>query len=137
METLLADGWEVMPTMGYNETSGPFLRRLKGGRHEFGLLATKAHANPNGNVHGGAIMTMVDIVLGTAAREELGISGHVTIQLDIKFKSAGMIGDFLHGQGKVGRDTSSIVFLEGDVMVGDRVLASATGLWKKRRPKAS
>lgn len=133
---LLAEGWEPAADSGFNVAIGPILTRKKGLYSEFGFLATEAHLNPSGMVHGGAIMTLIDIVLGGAAREQLNIKGHVTIQLDIKFQSPANCGDFLQGQGRVCRDTSSIVFLDGGVAVGPRVVASATGLWKKRRPPA-
>ena len=40
-------------------------------------------------------------------------------------------GDFVAGEAMVTRITRSIVFVQGSVRCGDRVLLTASGLWKR------
>ena len=40
------------------------------------------------------------------------------------------IGDFIEIQPEVIRKTQTLVFLRGMLMVGDRVVSSANGVWK-------
>jgi acyl-coenzyme A thioesterase PaaI-like protein len=40
------------------------------------------------------------------------------------------IGDFVEAHCEIVRITRSIIFMRGTLMVGDRVVASASGVWK-------
>jgi acyl-coenzyme A thioesterase PaaI-like protein len=53
-----------------------------------------------------------------------------TVQLDMQFLDAVQIGEFVECLAKVVRRTRSLVFMSGELVVGDRVVATATGVWK-------
>lgn len=60
-----------------------------------------------------------------------------TIQLDVQFLSPVMAGDFVVATGCVTRDTRSITFVRGEARVGTKLVATATGVWKKLRDPAA
>ena len=53
-----------------------------------------------------------------------------TVQLDVHFVDAVKVGEFVEAKCQVVRRTRSLVFMSGDLMVGDRVVATAKGVWK-------
>ena len=56
----------------------------------------------------------------------------VTINLDIKFVSAGKLNDQLLGKVKVLKTTKTLVFIYCEILDSSRkVIASASGVWKK------
>jgi len=71
-------------------------------------------ANSLGTVHGGAIMSLLDVAVCTAARtlhpESLGV---VTIDLSASFVGGGR-GAKLFADARVLKDTKSMTFVEGE-----------------------
>ena len=53
-----------------------------------------------------------------------------TVQLDMHFIDAVQIGDFVEAKCTVVRRTRSLVFMAAELVVGDRVVATAKGVWK-------
>ncbi len=52
------------------------------------------------------------------------------MQLDVHFIDAVQVGEFVEAKCQVVRRTRALVFMSGDLMVGDRVVATAKGMWK-------
>jgi acyl-coenzyme A thioesterase PaaI-like protein len=46
------------------------------------------------------------------------------------FVDAVQIGEFVEAKCKVVRRTRSLVFMSGELVVGERVVATANGVWK-------
>jgi len=53
-----------------------------------------------------------------------------TVQLNVQFIDAVQIGEFVEARCRVVRRTRALVFMSGELVVGDRVVATATGVWK-------
>ncbi|WP_020175229.1 PaaI family thioesterase [Methyloferula stellata] len=93
-----------------------------------GLKLGEPHQNHMGTAHGGIILTLLDIALGSVARLA---SGHsvMTINLQSSFLSPGR-GELV-AEGRVLQQGRSLIFCEGEVRDAQGVLvAKATGLFK-------
>jgi acyl-coenzyme A thioesterase PaaI-like protein len=123
-------GWERLPDAGFLDLVGPIWRKRDEHGLAFGFRAEPKHANLINVVQGGMLMTFGDRALGIAAWEATQTKVCVTIQFDMQFIGAGEIGDFIEIRPEVIRKTQTLVFLRGMLVVGDRVIASANGVWK-------
>lgn len=102
---------------------------------DFFLPVLKRHTNPLGIVHGGVEMTMLDICLGATAGVVVGHRGvYPTVNLNISFMAAAGEGEALLAQAEVTKITRSLAFVTGRISAGDRVLATATGVYKNPKP---
>ena len=129
------DGWaHDHEGIHFMERNGPIWYRRDGDGLEVGFLAEeRVHGNNQGIMHGGMIMSFADFALGHAVWYAHDRTSVVTIEMDIKFVSAGMAGDWIHCRPEILRKTRSITFIRGDIMAGDRLVATASGVWKKTR----
>lgn len=125
-----AAGWDVQADTGFIDLVGPLWTRGDGERVAFGFLAERKHANLVGLVQGGMLMTFADRALGVAAWRAADGRACVTIQFDTQFVSAADIGDFVEIAPEIVRCTGALVFMRGTLTAGDRVVATASGLWK-------
>jgi acyl-coenzyme A thioesterase PaaI-like protein len=53
-----------------------------------------------------------------------------TIQLDVHFIESVQIGEFVEARCRVIRRTRSLIFMSAELLVGNRVVATANGVWK-------
>lgn len=123
-------GWRERSLPGFAGLIGPIWTRKEETGWRYGLLATDAHTNPAGLVHGGLISTLLDHALSAIAWESVGRLPCVTVQLDTKFVSAARSGDLLVVEGSVVRATSSLVFLVGNLRAGEEDIAFASAVLK-------
>nr|WP_280854852.1 PaaI family thioesterase [Pararoseomonas indoligenes] len=86
--------------------------------------------NGHGITHGGLLMTMLDNTMGLTAWNATGQKPSVTMQLNTHFVAAAHPGEFLEARGEVVRLAKSVIFLRGQLTVGDRLVAAADGIWK-------
>ncbi len=92
------------------------------------LTLGDVHRNHLGTAHGGVILTLLDIALGSVARLATGHSV-MTINLQTSFLAPGS-GE-LTAEGRVLQQGRSLVFCEGDVRDAQGILvAKASGLFK-------
>ncbi len=113
----------------------PFIGLLKIGTDALGdgmatlSLPVEPHlTNSLGSVHGGVIMSLLDVALCTAARTLHPQSqGVITINLSTSFIGAGS-GDRLIAQARVLKDGRSMSFVEGEAKNADgSLVAKAVG----------
>jgi acyl-coenzyme A thioesterase PaaI-like protein len=126
-------GYEILRNdMGFSEHIGPFyVRKPKYGYTlAFGFRALPHHANRGGVVHGGMLVSFMDHALGAICFTAAGRRPCSTISLDCSFVSPGRPGDWIECTGEVGRATKDLVFVDGRLLVGDRVVMQAKGIWK-------
>ena len=110
---------------------GPFFwRRLEDGQHHFVMQADARHCNRQGIVHGGLMMTMIDLALAATAKEVL-TDRYVTISLNSEFVAAGNYGEIIEANGELVRRTRSLAFVRGSVYVGQRVLLTSSAVFKR------
>ena len=110
---------------------GILLRKISKNEYEFKVKVKKNHLNQAGITHGGYIASIIDSGSGTAARLAGKVSPCVTISLDIKFIGASKLGDELIGNTKIQKITNTMVFLICTLRCKGKIIASASGIWKK------
>ena len=97
---------------------------------EFSIKILENFLNTGGIAHGGFIATIADTGMGNAAHIVAGNQRCVTINLDIKFISAGKLNEKLIGKVKVLKRTKTLVFISSEILSSDKIVASASGTWK-------
>ncbi|MDM0035639.1 PaaI family thioesterase [Variovorax sp. J22P271] len=115
MEALQAAGWKQRALAGFADRFGPLWTRKENDGWAYGVLATDAHLNPAGFVHGGALCALFDHVVSAVAWEAAGRRACVTVQLNTQFLAAGRAGQFLEARGQVARATKTLVFVDGTI----------------------
>ena len=121
-----------------DETNKGFMKHLGGldlkkvdeANYEFTVKVKDIHLNTGKIAHGGFLSTIADTGMGTAAHRVAGDRRCVTINLDIKFISAGMLDDVLKGIVKVLKKTKTLVFINCEVSNDKGLVISASGTWK-------
>ena len=88
------------------------------------------HLNAAGITHGGFIAAFVDAGAGTAAHRASDQNPCVTISLELKFISPVQLGQELVGKTKIQKKTKSMVFLTCELTCANKIVATASGVWK-------
>ena len=121
---------------GFMKHNGGILfRKISNTEFEFKTIIDKNKLNSAGITHGGYICSIIDAGAGTAAHRASNNSPCVTISLDVKFIGATKIGDEIKGFTKIQKITKSMVFLICYLESNSKLIASATGIWKKLNKK--
>lgn len=135
-ESLTAAGWQRHELGGFTSQVCPLWSRREPGRVEVGLIVEERHTNNHiGTLHGGAVMTFADVALGWAVSTAIGHDRCVTLSLQSQFVAVARVGDFITCEAELVRATKQIVFVRGLIMAGDRIVASAEGMWKVIEPR--
>ena len=133
---------ETVPTPLDFGTTIPFVEHLgfelmlfEGGRSELIFKPRPEHLNSFAVVHGGALMTLLDVTLAIAARSVEKTMGAVTIEMKTTFMQPAR--GPLTAKGHLMHRTATMAFTEGTVFdESGRACAHATGTFKfiKRLP---
>ena len=115
---------------------GVLFRNISETEYEFKSIINQNHLNTAGITHGGYLSALIDAGAGTAAHRAAGNAQCVTISLDLKFIATTKIGDEIVGFTKILKKTKSMVFLICHLKSKDKIIASASGIWKilKQKP---
>lgn len=108
---------------------------MEGGASELRFEPKHEHMNSFLVAHGGAIMTLLDVAMATAARSVDLEAGVVTIEMKTSFMQP--CQGLLTARGRLMHRTKSMAFTEGTVFDDQgRACAHASGTFKyvKRRP---
>ena len=109
---------------------GVLFRTISDTEYEFKSTISKNHLNAAGITHGGYLSALIDAGAGTAAHRTTGNAPCVTISLDLKFISSSKIGDEIIGYTKVLKKTNTLVFLFCELKCNNKIITSASGVWK-------
>ena len=109
---------------------GLFYRQISETESEFKATVNDYHLNATGITHGGYIASIIDAGAGTGAHRSAENLPCVTISLDIKFIGTTKLGDEVIGFTKIQKKTKSLVFLICHLECNDKMIASASGIWK-------
>ncbi len=114
------------------------LQRMHGGESELHYEARPQHTNSYGVMHGGAVMTLLDVAMATAARSEMLDMGVVTIEMKTSFMRPAR-GPMV-ARGKLIQRTRSMAFAEAWVYdAAGQLCSQSTGTFKyvpKAQPAA-
>jgi acyl-coenzyme A thioesterase PaaI-like protein len=129
-----AAGWQPYEDEGFIGLIGPFWMKPEGDGYRYAFLAEPKHHNRRGVVQGGMLMTFADRAMGMTCWYANGRVPQATVQLDVHFIDAVQIGEFVEARCDVVRRTRSLIFMQGELVAGDRVVATAKGIWKSLGP---
>ena len=114
------------------------LEAFEGGKSAIGYTPLPEHLNSFAVTHGGAIMTLLDVTMATAARSVQKDMGVVTIEMKTSFmQPAPGDGSRLTAKGRLMHRTATLAFTEATLFdVQGKACAHATGTFKyvKRLP---
>ena len=116
---------------------GVFFRSISTTEFEFKSTINQNHLNAAKITHGGYLAALIDAGSGTAAHRVAGNAPCVTISLDLKFIGASKIGDEIIGHVKILKKTKTLVFLFCELKCNDKIITSASGVWKIIKVKPS
>ncbi len=105
-------------------------KKIDDSNFEFSIKVVKNFLNTGGIAHGGFISTISDTGMGNAAHIAAGNKRCVTIDLNIKFISAGKLDEKLIGKVKVLKKTRTLVFIYCEIIDSSNIIATASGTWK-------
>ena len=116
---------------GFMKHNGGLLfKTIKENEYQFKTIINENHLNAAGITHGGFISAFVDAGAGTAAHKSANNNPCVTISLELKFISAVRLGQELFGNTKIQKKTKSMIFLTCELTAGNKIVATASGVWK-------
>ena len=105
-------------------------KKINDTNYEFSIKVEEKFLNTGKIAHGGFIATIADTGMGNAAYSAAGNKRAVTIDLNIKFISAGKPGDNLTGKVEVLKRTKTLVFINCKIIGINGIIATASGTWK-------
>ena len=116
---------------------GVLFRTISETEYEFKSTINKDHLNVAGISHGGYLSALIDAGAGTAAHRATGNAPCVTISLDLKFIGASKEGDEITGFARILKKTNTLVFLFCELRCNNKIITSASGIWKILKIKPS
>jgi len=116
---------------------GVLFRKISETEYEFKTKIDENHLNAAGITHGGYLSALIDAGAGTAAHRASGNAPCVTISLDLKFIGTSKVGDEICGFTKIQKKTNTLVFLICELRSNDKIITSASGVWKILKIKPS
>ena len=105
--------------------------------YEFKSKINENHLNAAGITHGGYLAALIDAGAGTSAHRSANNAPCVTISLDLKFIGSSKAGDQILGKAKILKKTNTLIFLFRELTSNDKIIASASGIWKILKVKPS
>lgn len=130
-EPVAPDGYELLAVSPFNRLTGPFYgRQCEDGRNLFRVFIRNHHLNRGSGVHGGMLLNFCDIALGRAARWAIDGNALSTISLQCDFVSMAPADCWLEATSRVIRKTRALVFVAGELHAQDRLVMTASGVWK-------
>lgn len=128
-----------IPTPRSFPTEIPFLRELGveflemgNGEALIALNLEQRHMNSWHVVHGGVIMTLLDVAMSMAGRSlDPNARGGVTVEMKTSFlQPGGQPGGRILAKGKAFHRSTTMCFCEGELWNGDKLVAKAMGTFK-------
>ena len=116
---------------------GVLFRTISNTEYEFKTIINESHLNAAGITHGGYLSALIDAGSGTAAHRAAGNIPCVTISLDLKFIGISKENDEIIGTTKILKKTNNLIFLFCELKCNNKIITSASGIWKILKIKAS
>ncbi|NEW89665.1 PaaI family thioesterase [Rhodopseudomonas sp. WA056] len=115
---------------GYIGTNGPYYwRQSADGQPEFGFLSDERHGNPNGVLHGGALLGFLDTILGFSV-VLAGQRRCATVSLDSRFLATIEPGGWITGRTTMKKLSRSLAFIDAEALAGDKLLVTTAAVFR-------
>ena len=117
----------------FNATIGKLLVRSDGpGRATCRMFPEHRHSNLGDMVHGGAILTLIDMAFCAGGRlAGADVMRAVTLDCSVRFLSPGRIGVPLDAEVELLRETKRLAFFAGKVVQEGEFVAAFSGALRK------
>ena len=125
--------WNIENKTRFNGQFGELLTRRDGDRAVVRMHPHPGLANVTNNLHGGAVMTFIDIALVVGARV-LGVQSApegVTVDLNVQFVAGADIANPVDTILQITRETGRLLFLRGTAEQAGAAVASFIGIVRK------
>lgn len=122
----------------FEDMIGPIYFRDDATMRVGGFLAETKHCNGWGSVHGGMLTAFADAALtgiDNFHRDDPRTEGVVTVSLNCEFVAAVAKGDWVECHGEIVRRGASLVFMQGRLTVGDKVVMTCSTVLKRVRKR--
>jgi acyl-coenzyme A thioesterase PaaI-like protein len=117
-------------TVGFIGHVGPYyMRREADGTTTFGFQSDARHFNMNGVFHGGALLSFLDTILGYVLVQARH-APCATVSLESKFVAGVTPGNWITGRARIRAQTRMLGFTEGEALDGDKLLMTASGVFR-------
>ena len=129
--------WEVAADDRFNGVIGKLLVRADGpGRATCRMFPEERHSNLGDMIHGGAILTFVDMAFFAGGRlAGADVVRAVTLDCSVRFLGRGRIGVPLDAEVELLRETRRLVFLAGRLVQDGELVAVFSGALRKSSKK--
>jgi uncharacterized protein (TIGR00369 family) len=115
---------------GFIDHNGPyFWGKDAAGEFVYGFQSDARHGNPNGVLHGGAVTAFVDTFLGHAVVTRTA-RPCATVALNVQFVGGVPAGGWIAGRARLRQLTRTMAFLDAEATCGDRLLLTATAIFR-------
>ena len=121
--------WTRREMKGIPASLGALWTRREGDGWRYGVQLDASHANAQGQVHGGVMMTFMDHALSLLVWEASGRVPCSTVHLDSHFLRPVQPPAFAELDGEILRQGRSLSFARGVLRVDGREVMEATGVW--------
>ncbi|MXP46510.1 hotdog fold thioesterase [Altererythrobacter luteolus] len=119
------------------QVMGPMMVRQEGNKCRLRMLPERRHSNLQDMIHGAITLSLIDISLFSAMHvlreSEAGMA--VTLELSTQFIGAGRMDQPLDAVVEVMRETGRLMFMRGEVVQEDHLVAAFSGLVRKASPR--
>ena len=117
----------------FNAVIGKLLVRPEGpGRATCRMFPETRHSNLGDMVHGGAILTFIDMAFFAGGRiAGADVIRAVTLDCQVQFLGRGRIGVPLDAQVELLRETRNLAFFQGRIVQEDEIVAGFSGTLRK------
>lgn len=131
--------WNLVDRTRYNTAVlGEMRVRREGETCRLRMYPERRHTNLGDNVHGAVTLGLIDIALfATMHMCGTGDAGpSVTVELSTQFVDAGDPAMPLDAVSEIVRETGRMLFVRGQVVQGDVIVASYSGIVRKMKARA-
>ncbi len=131
--------WRRDPDGRFASLLGDFyFRQAVGGGVDCRMETDRKHSNGLGYIHGGFIMSFIDMAMFAFIFRQLENHAAVTLSCATDFLSAGIVGKPIEASGEILKETGKMLFVRGLVTQEGVNVASFTGTMRKiARPTRS
>lgn len=131
--------WNLVDRTRYNTAVlGDMRVRREGDECRLRMFPERRHTNLGDNIHGAVTLGLVDIALfATMHTVGSGNAGpSVTVELSTQFVGAGDPALPLDAVTEIVRETGRMLFLRGQAVQGDQIVASYSGIVRKMKARS-